>query len=198
MAASAHPRFPELLAWMKRARVSATPIDGQFFRVAGPRHTSAAAITSGIGAFKAGGRWNPVGVMKVVYLSEQPETAVFEANEHFRYHALPLVNGYPKVIVSVRVMADEILDLTQLAPAATLPESMNTLLHEDWRAIMSRGAEATPQAIGRAAFEAGFHGLIVPSKPDPKGRNLLVFPDVLSVAERIDVLDADALDTLGK
>ena len=72
------------------------------YRVAGPRHTTAAEIVSGEGAHLGGGRWNPVGQMKVVYLSRDPETAMKEALEHFRYHALPISAALPKVIVAVR------------------------------------------------------------------------------------------------
>lgn len=54
---------------------------------------------------------------------------------------------------------------------------MTDLLAEDWRAVMNAGNEATAQAFGRAAFETGLSGLIVPSKAHPGGVNMLIFPE---------------------
>jgi hypothetical protein len=50
---------------------------------------------------------------------------------------------------------------------------------EDWRRMNASGKEALTQAIGRAAFEAGFEGFIVPSAQDKRGQNLAVFQEKL-------------------
>jgi len=63
---------------------------------------------------------------------------------------------------------------------------------------MARGEESTTQAIGRAAYAAGVLGLVVPSKPDPKGSNLVIFPERLTSTCRLEVIDADKLKALGK
>jgi RES domain-containing protein len=133
----------------------------------------------------------------VVYLSREPETAMHEANEHRRYYRLPVWQAMPKVTVAVRVEANSILDLTNPAISAGLPEPMRNLLAEDWRAIMDRGEEPTTQAMGRAAFKAGLKGLMVASKPDPNGANLIVFPDVLAGKDVLEVLNPQALKKLG-
>ncbi len=173
-------------------------MSGEYYRVAGPRHTTAKDIVSGIGAYRAGGRWNPLKIMKVVYLSREPETALREANEHFRYYRLPISKSFPKVVVAIRIELESILNLTRPAIAKTLPEPMKTLLAEDWRAIMARKEEALTQAIGRVAFEAGFQGLLVPSKLDKRGVNLLVFPERLTNKSTMEVINARELDKLGK
>jgi RES domain-containing protein len=172
----AHPRYNVFEEWFSAHAGRATRVDGRYYRVAGPRHTTAKEIVQGVGAYVAGGRWNPPEVMNVVYLSVEPETAVREANEHRRHFHLPLWEGMPKVIVAVEVAVDAVIDLTDGAVAADLPEPLTNLLAEDWRAVMARGDEATTQALGRAAFDAKLQGLIVPSKPDSGGVNLLVFP----------------------
>ena len=136
--------------------------------------------------------------MRVVYLSELPETALREANEHLRYHNLPLSKGTPKVVVAIQADLETVLDLTTGQVSNELPETMKTLLAEDWRAIMSRGEEATTQALGRAAFQAGIQALRVSSKPDPTGVNLLVFPELLTKKTKLEVLNADELDKLGR
>src|SRR5207244_12377127 len=106
------------------------------YRVVGHRHTTPTEIVSGMGAYLAGGRWNPVGEMKVVYLSHEPETAMKEALEHFRYHGLPISTALPKVIVAVRVKVERSLNLTDSAIGADFPIPIPELLAEDWRAMM--------------------------------------------------------------
>src|SRR5262245_52916485 len=150
-----------------------------------------------MGAYLAGGRWNPVGQMKVVYLSQEPETATKEALEHFRYHALPISGALPKVIVAVRVKIERSLDLTDPAVAIGFPIPIPELLAEDWRAMMAKDMESASQAVGWAAFAAGFQGVKVPSKPDPTGTNLLIFPELLVKGNVLEVLNASGLDILG-
>jgi RES domain-containing protein len=193
-----HHRSAPLLKWFARNQNLAQPFDAELYRVAGPRHTTAAAIVSGMGAFLVGGRWNPVGEMRVVYLSSEPETATQEALEHFRYNRIPISHGLPKVIVAVHVKVERFLDLTDAAISASLPVAMPQLLAEDWRARLAKNLESASQAVGWAAFTAGFQGFKVPSKPDPKGTNVLVFPENLTRTCRLEVLNADALEKLGK
>src|SRR5687767_8840963 len=115
MKLKAHPRFGALRAWFDGNKRFCVDVAGEFYRVAGPRYTTAADIVKGVGAFMGGGRWNPPGVMNVVYLSREPETALHEANEHRRHYRLPLWPDMPKVVVAVRVEAEIILDLTDAA-----------------------------------------------------------------------------------
>lgn len=193
-----HPRYAEFEAWFAARLIDTQATKADFFRVAGPKHTTAKEIVSGIGAWIAGGRWNAPESMKVVYLSTEPETAVAVANEHYRYHRLPVSAGMPKVLVAVRVECTRVLNLRDARLVADFPESIATLLAEDWRAVMSRGDEATTQAIGRAAFAAGIKGFLVPSKPVPAGVNLCVFPDRIGKGDHLSVLNPDALEKLSK
>src|SRR5262249_8023032 len=136
-----HPRFATLLKWLSRQRHLAMAVNGEFYRVAGPRYTTANDIVCGRGGFIAGGRWHPIGGMKGVYLSQEPETAMTEALEHFRYHLLPISQALPKVMVAVAVRIDRVLDLTDPAVATGLPIPMPELMAEDWRALMSSNRE---------------------------------------------------------
>ncbi len=198
MALKKHPRSADFLKWLNRNKKQAMTLDGDFFRVAGPRHTTASEIVSGIGAQKAGGRWNPIGEMRVVYLSREPETALSEALEHFRYYHLPESSGLPKVVVSVKVKLDLVLDLGRSDLRGQIPELIAELMAEDWRALNARSIESASQAVGRAAYTAGLQGLIVPSKPVPKGSNLLVFPESLPNRSCLTVENPEELDKLGK
>ena len=198
MPRGSHPRSAAFLKWFSRQRNLAQSLEAELYRVAGPRHTTAEDIVSGIGASLAGGRWNPVGEMKVVYLSQEPETATKEALEHFRYHRLPISSALPKVMVAVSAKIELLLDLSNPTLSGDLPVSISELVAEDWRALMSRGVESASQAVGWAAYAAGFQGLKVPSKPDPNGANVLVFPESLTSTCRLEVMNADELDKLGR
>ena len=193
-----HPRLTEFEAWFAKYATLVKPIIGEYYRAAGPHYTTSKAIISGNGALHMGGRWNSLGGMRIVYLSNEPETALREANENCRYHKLPLRNGMPKVVVAVAVKLKYVLDLTDEALIDLLPESPSSLLAEDWRALMLRGEMSASQAMSQAAFYAGFQGLLVPSKTDPNGVNLLVYPDRLTKKCSIKVLNAAELDKLGK
>jgi len=193
-----HPRYGVYRAWFDGNRAKTISVAEVYYRVAGPSHTTAAEIVQGVGAFLGGGRWNPPGVMNAVYLSRMPETAMFEANEHRRYYKLPLWEVMPKVTVAVRVEVDSILDLADAAISASLPEPPAVLLAEDWRAVMERGDEPTTQTMGRAAFDSGLKGLLVPSKPHPAGVNLLIFPQRLTPGCVLRVVNPLELENLGK
>jgi RES domain-containing protein len=193
-----HPRSSEFAAWLLQQLPKLRPFSEKYYRVAGPNHTTAEEIVSGIGAQKAAGRWNPPHEMPVVYLSRAPATATLEADEHFHYYKLPLWEGMPRVTVAVEAVLESVLDLTTNEVGAGLPEPMASMLAEDWRAIMARGDESTTQAIGRLAHEAGIQGILVPSKPDPSGLNLAIFRENLSKVCRLEVLNTSQLDKLGK
>jgi RES domain-containing protein len=198
MALKEHPRSADFLRWFTKNKKQAEPLNGVFFRVAGPRHTTAAEMISGIGAKKAGGRWNPVGEMRVVYLSREPETALTEALARCRYFNLPVSDNMPKVVVPVIVQLNRVLDLSRADLTGEVPELMAECLAEDWRALNARSTESASQAVGRAAFSAKLQGLLVPSKAAPEGLNLLAFPENLSAKSRLEVQNADELDKLGK
>ena len=91
-----HPRTAEFTDWFATQRANSQSMSGEYYRVAGPRHTTAKDIVSGIGAYRAGGRWNPLKIMKVVYLSREPETALREANEHFRILQIADFKKFPQ------------------------------------------------------------------------------------------------------
>ncbi len=121
-----------------------------------------------------------------------------EALEHFRYHGLPISSGLPKVTIAVHVTIERLLDLTTPALSAGLPIPMPELVAEDWRALTAKGMESASQSLGWAAFAAGFQGLMVPSRPDPQGVNVLVFPESFTKACRLEVMNASELDRLGR
>jgi hypothetical protein len=94
----------------------------------------------------------------------------------------------------VGVAARNVLDLTDVRLQAMMPAPMADLLAEDWRAVMGKGDEAAPQAVGRAAYDASLGGLIVPSRARENGVNVLIFPQRLGATDRVRVLHPELLE----
>lgn len=80
------------------------------------------------------------------------------------------------------------LDLCDGGVRVSLRVSEDRIVGADWEAENRAGREAVTQAVGRAAAEAGFEGLVVPSAADPGARNVVVFVDRLGRGSRM-VLD---------
>ena len=198
MRVNANSYYRQLKAWCVAHRATARAVAGEYYRVAGPRYTSAPDIVSGIGGYRANGRWCRRRTTKLLYLSEAPETAMAESNEHARRYNLPLWKQMPKVTVAIRIEADAILDLTDPVAKTAVPFGLRSLMDADWRTDNNRGKESLSQALGRAAFAAGFDGLRVPSKPDPNGINLVVFRRGGRGGARIVLLNPQALKALGR
>ena len=196
MRIKANPNYRQLKRWCIARASTASTVHGEYFRVAGPRHTSPAEIVSGIGGYRANGRWCRRAITRLLYLSEAPETAMAESNEHARRNHLPLWQQMPKVTVAIRIEANNVLDLTDPAAARALPLDLASLMDVDWRADNANGRESLTQALGRAAFAAGFDALRVPSKPDPKGVNLVIFRPLGRSGAKVVLLDPAALYTL--
>lgn len=88
MGLKANPNYQALKVWCQKQALVA--VNRRLYRSAGPRYTSRANIINGIGGLKADGRWCGRGVSRMLYLSEAPETALCEANEHARRNQLRL------------------------------------------------------------------------------------------------------------
>ena len=126
------------------------------------------------------------------------ETVTFRAEVSSRdgATALELFRGaseaLPRVLVALEVRLVETGDLTSGTARKRLRVSRRRMRAEPWRRSQEGGREALTQAIGRAAFEAGFEALIVPSAADPAGANLVVFPGRLSPGSRLTVRELPA------
>jgi len=178
----------------------AGPIDETLFRAAGPNYTGPKDIVSGFGALTkdGGGRWNPPAVMRALYLSRKPETALAESLAGTRRRGIPDEQALPKVNVAIHVKCNAVLDLTQAVLAATLPMPLADLLAEEWITLNDHASEAGTQALGRAVSDQRLHGLLVPSQAELGGVNLLLLIDNLTKSCIFELLEGDKLKKLGK
>jgi RES domain-containing protein len=107
-------------------------------------------------------------------------TAVEETVAHHRYFGFPEETALPRVLVSIRVSLQRVLNLTDQHVRRSLSVTRKQLLDEDWRAANDRGDEARTQAIGRLAWRLEWEGILTPSTAHPGGVNLIVFPGNLT------------------
>lgn len=143
--------------------MTATPLDGRFWRIVSPRW--AHAPLSGEGAARHGGRWNPPGV-KALYLSLEIETAFAEYQQE--------LGTRPGVFVAYDVERAMALDLRQAEGRATAGLEAEDLL-APWKEIAwVRGrTPASWAACERLVGEVD--GLIAPSVQREGGANLILW-----------------------
>jgi len=161
---------------VERCRFDWRPWSGIAFRSTAFRYQRAEEILSGEGSRRFGGRWNPRGEFAAVYASLDLETAMAEALAHFRYYHLPDRGLTPRVFWTVEARLRLVLDLRSQQLRRHLPASLAALRTEDWRRRAASPEGSITQALGRATFQAGIEGLLVPSTARPGGINLVVFP----------------------
>jgi RES domain-containing protein len=183
-----HPAFARLAAAL--SRVPPRAFSGVTFRSASPAHAASRELLSGEGVRRHGGRWNPPGAFTAIYASLTPETAIAEALSHFRHYGIPDADAMPRVLVALEVKLESVADLADGRARRILRISRRRMRGEPWRALQGKGREALTQSIGRAAFEAGLEGLLVPSAATRNGTNVVVFPEHLRSGSRLLVRSA--------
>jgi RES domain-containing protein len=174
----AHPDHERIFKALQRFRDISIPWSGVIFRSTSPYHYSRAAILSGEGGARSGGRWNPIGI-KAVYGSCTPETAMAETLQYFRYYQIPIEKAMPRLFVAIRVSVSRSLDLRDTDLLRTLGVSRQEILDTDWRFKISAGEESLTQAIGIGAFSIDIEALLVPAAAERTGTNAVIFPDIL-------------------
>ena len=188
-----HPGFDRLCAAALRLLPVAAGWAGTAYRTVGPKYSRPDEIISGVGAKLGGGRWNPVGAFNAVYAATTPETATAETFAHNRHYGIPDYEALPRVMVALDARPGRVLDLTAAPVRRAMGLSVTRLLGEDWRREQDRGRAALTQAAGRAGFEAGFDGLLVPSHAARGGVNLVILPERLGPAALVEVRNPDDL-----
>lgn len=186
----AHPECSRLISAMRRLRADerGTGLDATVFRAAHPRYAQMPDLVSGVGAMVKGSRWNAPGALTVLHAAMTPEGALAEAMAGRRKYGLPDKLALPLVLRGIGIRLTRVLDLCDGGVRVSLRVSEDRLVGADWEAENRAGREAVTQAVGRAAAEAGFEGLIVPSAADPGARNVAVFVDRVGRRSRV-VLD---------
>lgn len=166
---------------------------GVVYRSSSVQYATERDLITGEGSRLGGGRWNPRRSFPTVYMALDPETALAETLSHFRYYGLPFDQAMPRVFVALRVQLRRVLDLNRQTIRRVLGITPARLLKEDWRALQDQRKEALTQALGRAAYVAGFEGILVPSAARPEGSNLVLLLENLVAPSTAVILNADQL-----
>jgi RES domain-containing protein len=190
--ASPGPTLEQLKTRLTRLLPSATAFAATVYRSSTPKYANESDLLTGEGSGRNGGRWNPLGIA-VVYASLTPETAMAETLAHHRYYAIPIEDAMPRTFVALAASLQAVLDFRLGSVRQRIQVSLDRILTVDWRKEVRAGREPVTQTIGRAAAEIGLEGMIVPSAADPKGHNLLVFPENLRPDSEFRVLHPDRL-----
>jgi hypothetical protein len=117
-----------------------------------------------------------------------------EAFASYRLYGLPVELALPRTFVAVTTTVNGVVDLCDAGIRRSLALSRAALLEVDWRIEGEQGRLSPSQIVGKAAYEAGLEGLIVPSAADPvHGRNLVLFPGNFGPDSVVQVLNPDQL-----
>jgi RES domain-containing protein len=128
-------------------------LTGFVYRAHHPRW--AFSPTSGDGAARHGGRFNPRGT-PALYTSRRMQTAWLEAQQAFPFKAQPLT------LCAYEVDCDDVADLTDPASRTALRVDPATLACP-WEDLASRGATPPSWDLARRLQAQGVAAIIVPS-----------------------------------
>ena len=160
----------------------ARPFAGLVYRAHNPRW--AYAPTSGEGAARHGGRFNPRGT-PALYTALDPKTAWMEAQQGMPFKAQPLT------LVGYRVDCERVVDLTNRAVLATLQITGETLACH-WEDLATKGVTPPTWELATRLIDAGHHGVLVPSFAPGTGatdRNLVLWCWSGTPPCRVEVID---------
>jgi len=146
---------------------------------------------TGTGSRRHGGRWNTPASFATVYASFSDITALAESKANHLYYGLDPADVLPRTLVAVDINLGKVLDLSDGTVRTAIGISSARMHRDDWRSLNRRGLEALTQAIGRAAYECGLEGVIVPACDG--GRNLVLFPGNIQSASNVAIRNVERL-----
>ncbi|MEQ8819345.1 MAG: RES family NAD+ phosphorylase [Sumerlaeia bacterium] len=160
-----HPRFDEIATALASLRAAGDlrPWNGLLYRYTSSKYASGAQILSGIGAYRAGGRWGYRGVYHAIYCASNPDLGHREYFAWYRFAGLPLHKAMPLTGKAIEAALDVTVDLREATILSALGVTAENLRTDPWRDLSDNGDESLCQAIGRAALNSGGEALFVPS-----------------------------------
>ena len=154
-------------------------LEGKGLEVIACRHISSQyEPLDSSGSLKAGGRWNPTGEYGALYSALEEETAIAELHRLAQRQGLNLDDLAPRDLVSIRVSLSKVLDLTDKKILEQIEIEELDIVGNDVSLCLE---------ISRLARAAGFEAILAPSATK-KGSVLVVFPDRLRPASRLEVV----------
>ncbi len=171
---TAHPDFDRLAdACIAIENDAAQPFAGIGFRFASLKYAKSTDLLNGLGAKASGGRINAKGTFPVIYTSTDPLTATAETFQNFASFGFDTKKLKPRILVGIELKISVVLDLCDRDIRRRLKVTLADLA-EAWWPVQESGCEALTQAIGRAAHDAGFEAVKLPSARRKPGVNVNV------------------------
>ncbi len=150
----------------------------------------AGSALSSIGSLKFGGRYNPPQTLELLYLANDPVTALQEVNAVIQTESRLLgVKGPPRILLSVDYRLQAVLDICNPNTQSVLKTTLTELI-APWRPVNAQGQLASTQILGTAVYDfKSIEALKVPSAREPKTHNVVIFVDRLRSNSLLRVYD---------
>jgi RES domain-containing protein len=193
MAMHTHPAYKSIHVVLQRELPAAIAFHGVLYRACDPIYANTRDLLTGEGSRTQGGRWNAPAAAATVYLAQSVEGAIAESLGLPSHYGFDPAKRLPLTLVAVDAMLEVVIDLTDADLRKSLGVTLAAMIGCDWRSENATGQESLPQAMGRAAFELGAHGIIVPSAIKRTFKNLNVFPANLSGKSHLRIRASEKL-----
>lgn len=148
---------------------------GFWLRAAPPDHKDEERLI--LSSAIEGGRVNPPGGFAVLYASERKD----DSGPYLKTVRKACLDRDPLLVTVLKVALRRILDLADAGTRRALGVSLQDLAGGSDPSVM--------QAIGAAAYRAGFQGVIYPRLLGKGGRNLAIFLDRIRL-KQLEISDA--------
>lgn len=119
-----------------------------------------------------------------------------ESRANVEYAGIPFPVRTARLLVTIELDLRKVIDLTNSEVIEMMEISADELRAEDWRKVQDQGYESLTQAFGRAAFDSGINGMLVPSAKVESGVNVVYFPENYSHFAEAKVWDWEKLDRI--
>jgi RES domain-containing protein len=164
---------------------------GQTYRVFKPKYLLAPLSTEG--AFHYGGRYNPPKQLQLLYLAEDPITALSEARMLVDPLGSMLHRSDSRIILATLYRLERVLDLSDLVVLDTLDTSFQELTG-DWTLDALHGRLPPTQRLGQACFEQGsFEAIRYPSAQNRSFYNFAIYRDRLQEPSFVRIKDSSGV-----
>jgi RES domain-containing protein len=173
-----HPSYKALHTALGKALPGVAVFRGILYRACDPVYANTRDLLTGVGNQKHGGRWNAPDGMATIYLSQSIEGAISESLGLPSRFGFDPATRLPLTLVAVDASIELVIDFTDTDLRKKITITFAAMTGCDWRSENVAGREALTQALGRAAFELGAHGIIVPSAAKRTYKNLTYFPPI--------------------
>jgi RES domain-containing protein len=199
-----HPNSELIRTALESAEKFLKPFpNNKLYRASPRRYSNRNDSLSGFGSQLHGGRFNPPRSFRIVYLSIDPSTPHAEMKKAEARKAEGLAD-FPLApveelearfpLATVQAHLEKVLDLTDEEVLA-LPKFVEAgidrlfLTRDGWIRDAVVVTEFATQAVGRIAYDLGWHGLITHSSADGGEKNLDVFVGNLSIGFGLQILE---------